>query len=176
VLVDEPATQARLSNLVHSISADCNLYDDLLQEALIHLWQQESRSPGQTQSWYVQSCRFHLLDYLRQGHSVDSLKRRHHACPLPEEFESWQPAPEAWASAESVWDAVSARDLADCIGQHANNTEKQILAYLDDGLRVSEIGEQLHISQQATSKHRRRIATLALQLGITPLPQRHAPS
>ena len=74
--VDESTTRERLGRLVQHITSNLTLWDDLLQEAMIHLWLMEVRRPGQTRSWYLQSCKFHLLHYLSSGRSVDSIKRR----------------------------------------------------------------------------------------------------
>jgi hypothetical protein len=49
--------------MVKKLTNNAALHDDLMQEALTHLWQEESRMPGQTQSWYIQSCKFHLQHY-----------------------------------------------------------------------------------------------------------------
>ena len=50
--------------------------EDLAQEAMIHLWQQELRCPMQSESWYIQSCLFHLLNCVQRGRSLDSPRRR----------------------------------------------------------------------------------------------------
>src|SRR6516164_1425009 len=74
--VDEPKTKELVGRLVQKMTSNPTLWDDLLQEALIHLWLTEARRPGQTRSWYLQSCKYHLLHYLVSGRSVDSAKRR----------------------------------------------------------------------------------------------------
>src|SRR6478672_4836873 len=74
--VNEPVTRDLLRRLVRTITANPVLWDDLLQEALIHLWTIEARRPGFTRSWYLQSCKSHLLHYLAAGRSIDSMKRR----------------------------------------------------------------------------------------------------
>src|SRR6266516_7608350 len=92
MLVDEHSTREVLRRLIQKLASSPALWDDLLQEALIHLWMIEARRPGQTRSWYLQSCKFHLLHYLASGRSVDSNKRgRGHAhfgqdSEQPEEF------------------------------------------------------------------------------------------
>src|SRR5258708_38767198 len=65
-----------LERMIRRITDDLELRDDLLQEALLHLWQAQARRPNQTQSWYLQSCKFRLQHYLATGRSVDSAKRR----------------------------------------------------------------------------------------------------
>src|SRR5215510_2636103 len=73
---DRKETLGLLRRIVARVSADPNLSDDLLQEAVIHFWLQEQRQPGNSLSWYLQSCYFRLENYLRRGRSVDSLKHR----------------------------------------------------------------------------------------------------
>ena len=44
--VDEPTSRELLRRLVQNITSNPVLWDDLLQEALIHLWITETRRPG----------------------------------------------------------------------------------------------------------------------------------
>src|SRR5260370_27860063 len=78
---DGPSVKEPLLRIIGRITPNFALRQDLLQEALIHLWLTEARRPGQTKSWYLQSCKYHLLHYLASGRSVDSAKR--HAAQLP---------------------------------------------------------------------------------------------
>src|SRR5262249_7047188 len=52
--------QATLRRLAARVTPDRAAREDLAQEAMIHLWQQELRCPRQSESWYIQSCLFHL--------------------------------------------------------------------------------------------------------------------
>src|SRR5207249_7485062 len=75
MLIDDARTRELLSRIVFRLSADSAVRDDLMQEALVHLWLLEERRPDQRQSWYLQSCKFHLQNYISAGRSVDSPKR-----------------------------------------------------------------------------------------------------
>src|SRR5260370_13365480 len=79
--------RAVVARVVRDVGAALDLQEDLMQEALIHLYRKVSLRPGQTESWYSQSCYFHLLGYLRQGTSVDAPKRRHLACEVSDDSE-----------------------------------------------------------------------------------------
>src|SRR5437867_1224868 len=70
-----PSMKDLLLRMIGMITPNFALREDLLQEALIHLWRVGTRRPGQTRSWYLQSCKFHLTHYLASGRSVDSPKR-----------------------------------------------------------------------------------------------------
>src|SRR5437870_5655398 len=85
MLIDEPKSRALLWGVVHRATADASLYEELMQEGMIHLWQKETRHPGHTRSWYLESCKFKLRAYLELGHSVDSLKHRQCGCQLNDE-------------------------------------------------------------------------------------------
>ena len=87
MFVDEASAREALVRMVRKVSANGALRDDLLQEALLHLWVTEISRPGQTRSWYLQSCKFHLLHYLAAGRSVDSAKRRNGQTRLDEDLE-----------------------------------------------------------------------------------------
>src|SRR5262245_22653832 len=75
---DAPARDVRhqLKRLVSRMTADVHLREDLIQEALLHLWRLQQEEPGRPDGWYLQSCRFHLHNLLRKGRSVDAWKRR----------------------------------------------------------------------------------------------------
>src|SRR5260370_40330247 len=76
MFIDEESIRECLLRMIRRITPNLALRDDLLQEALIHLWLTEARRPAQTRSWYLQSVKFHLLHYLASGRSVDSANRR----------------------------------------------------------------------------------------------------
>src|SRR5260221_11411582 len=89
---DGTSVREPLLRMIGRITPNFALRQDLLQEALIHLWLMEVRRPGQTRSWYLQSSKFHLLHFLASGRSVDCAKRaRFHShfeddSEQPEEF------------------------------------------------------------------------------------------
>src|SRR5205085_763453 len=109
MLVDEVIIRDRLGRLVQKITSNPGLWDDLLQEALIHLWIIEARRPGQTTSWYLHSCKFHLLHYLASGRSIDSMKRRDGQMHYDADSEQETSLFELVDSGESVLSWVSAR-------------------------------------------------------------------
>src|SRR5258708_3403451 len=73
---DDESFRQALAGMVRRMTSNATLRQDLLQEALVHQWLTQSRRPGQTRSWYLQSCKFHLQHYLASGRSIDSAKRR----------------------------------------------------------------------------------------------------
>src|SRR5216683_672776 len=76
LITDDASLRESLAHIIRGLTPNAALREDLLQEAMIHLWLTETRRPGQTRSWYLQSCRFHLQHYLASGRSIDSAKRR----------------------------------------------------------------------------------------------------
>src|SRR5215831_2480059 len=111
MLVDELRTKELIGRLVQRMTSSPALWDDLRQEALIHLWLTEAHRPGQTRSWYLQSCKFHLLHYLASGRSVDSIKRRdgqiHYDCQAEDQYDLY----DLVDPGASVLSCVSAREL-----------------------------------------------------------------
>src|SRR5262245_46603583 len=91
MLVTKNGTRQVLQQIVFKLTHDAALREDLTQEALIHLWLRELQRPGQSQSWYFQSCRFFLQNYLRNGRSVDSAKHYRTLC-LPDNPEEPDPS------------------------------------------------------------------------------------
>src|SRR5215471_16603655 len=108
--LDKPATREALLKIITTITRHEALQDDLLQEALIHLWMIETRRPYQTKSWYLQSCKFHLLHYLGAGRSVDSAKRRNGQL-AETELTLWLEEAEQVDAEDAVLTAVCANDL-----------------------------------------------------------------
>jgi len=167
MLIDESTIRDLLHAVVHNVATEAALHEDLMQEALIHLWQEELQRPGQTQSWYIQSCRFHLLNHLSQGRSIDSVKHRHARCPIQNQFDVHDSSNNNLGCDESPFTSACVRDILRQLSQRIKPVEGAILGFLADGFGAQEIAQKLRISHQAVSKHRQRIAILANQLGIS---------
>ena len=108
VVLDPRSMKESLERLIHKTTTDSALYEDLLQEALVHLWLTERRRPGQTTSWYLQSCKFHLQHYLASGRSVDSTKRRSGQMQFAQDSDEEDGIPEQGDEGNSVVTSVSA--------------------------------------------------------------------
>src|SRR6266536_5673070 len=116
--LERPETYSTLLRVVATITPDRCLQEDLLQEAVIHFWQLNNQRPGQSPSWYFKSCQLYLLNLLRKGRSIDSLKHRKGQIRL---FDPAADDPSEGAglndvlgdsdSEESVFAQVSVRDI-----------------------------------------------------------------
>ena len=163
--------RARLAKLVRALNSDPNLQDDLEQEASLHLWLQQQRSPGHTLSWYVQSCRFHIQDFLRSGKSMDSIKRRaksaqiaHHS---PEGTEDIATEHDVLRTPHDPLSSICARDIFQQLSTRIAPIQKAVFIHLIYGHSVREIARELEISHQAITYHRRKIVAAAIGLGIS---------
>jgi len=170
MFVDERATRDSLERMTRKMTANLALRDDLLQEALVHLWLTEIGRPSQTKSWYLQSCKYHLLHYLASGRSVDSGKRRAGQLQLFDEFDELEGAPEEADSGNSVLTWVSARDIIALLSPQLLPHEKAVLYCFADGLGPREIGRKLKMSHTMVIKHRRKIASLFNRLEFPKIP------
>jgi DNA-binding CsgD family transcriptional regulator len=171
MLVETGATRDSLSRMISNMTVDATLREDLMQEALIHLWLLEEQRPGQTRSWYLQGCKFHLQHYLTAGRSVDSGKRRAGRVPLPEIPEDQcdlfgHVEPEA-----SIVGTINAREIIFLLSERLSSQEKSILNCLADGMGAREIAAKLKVTHPTIIKYRRKIARLATQLGVSNLPK-----
>jgi len=146
------------------------LREDLLQEALIHLWLTEIRRPGQTKSWYLQSSKFHLQHYLASGCSVDSPKRGHGHSHIDVNSEQAEELPALVDPGDSVSSQVSARDIISLLSPHLSPCELAVLDGLADGLGVREIGRRLEMSHTMVIKPRPKTASLRLPLERPSIP------
>ena len=170
---DQAELRETLLRMVHGVTRDAALRQDLMQEALIHLWLMETRRPGQTKSWYLQSCKFHLQHYLATGRSIDSCKRRDGKFESTLDSETNDGFPEQADSGDSVFTDVSAREIMALLSGQLKPQERAVLNCLADGLGAREIGRELKISHTMVIRYRRRIATLLIKLEST-IPYRSA--
>jgi RNA polymerase sigma factor (sigma-70 family) len=163
MLVLEPTIQNRLVGIVNGLTGDRSLREDLMQEAMVHIWKAECERPNQSLSWYLQGCSFHLRHYLASGRSIDSCKRRTMRIDLPQEDESsnWV----AWPQIDnSVTVQVEAHEIINLLPRFLTGRERAVLQCLLDGLQPQEIALRLHVSHPTVAKDRRRIAGLAGRL------------
>jgi DNA-directed RNA polymerase specialized sigma24 family protein len=171
MLFDRLEMRESVRIMARQLAIDPALRDDLMQEALIHLWFREQSCPGQRPSWYLQSCRFHLRNYLRGGRSLDSPRHFRLRRPVPkadeEPIDAWHDS----VSGTSILNQICAREMCSLLSQRLAPLERQILAGMSDGLGLREIAHRLGVSHTYVVKHRRRIASLALRLGIVPPPK-----
>ena len=151
-----------LRGLITRLTGNHSLQQDLLQEALIHLWLIETRRPGQTNSWYLQSCRFHLQHYMSSGRSVDSAKRRAGQVEMAESPEIEET--EIAEPQDSLLSEVCSRDILGMLSEHLSHHERAVLKCLAEGLGPREIGRRLRISHTMAIKHRCKIAEVLTQL------------
>jgi RNA polymerase sigma factor (sigma-70 family) len=176
MLIDDARTRELLARIVYRLCSDSAVRDDLIQEALVHLWLLEERRPGQRQSWYLQSCKFHLQNYLAAGRSVDSPKRRAGKTAYDEdELEALSTG--GFDGQDAVLAQVSARDIFTLLSGRLTPFEQTILNLLAEGLSAREIAGRMNVTHPTVIKYRRKIAALAIRLGIPPLPKyaRHLP-
>jgi RNA polymerase sigma factor (sigma-70 family) len=163
MIFEQRNTRGVLRGVVRRLTTERALEEDLIQEAIIHLWLREKECPGQRPSWYVQSCRLHLQNLLRKGRSVDRGKRRH-AASLPIEpgtEDDLEPRVD-----DTLLSLVCARDLAAELGKWLTPVEKRILDLAHDGLSLREIAIRLGLSHTTVNKYRRNIAGLASRLSL----------
>jgi len=170
MFVDELSARQSLVRLIRKLTGNGALREDLLQEALIHLWVTEVGRPGQTRSWYLQSCKFHLLHYLAAGRSVDSAKRRAGQWQAANESDGPNGFIDEADSGNSVFAWVSARDLISLLSPQLAHQERAVLACFADGLGLREIGRRLKISHTMVLRHRRKIASVLSRLEKPPAP------
>jgi RNA polymerase sigma factor (sigma-70 family) len=171
MLFDDLDIRESMRRMACQMAIDPALRDDLVQEALIHLWLREQACPGHPPAWYTQSCRFHLKNYLRGGRSVDSPKRFRGRRPANESSEEKEAAWDDTVGSASLLSYVSVREICALLSPRLSVLERQILACLTDGLGMREIALRLGVSHTLVIQRRQRIAALAIGLGVLPMPK-----
>jgi RNA polymerase sigma factor (sigma-70 family) len=167
VLIEEPGVIEILRQIVAGFTRRCpELQQDLMQESLVHLWKLERKRPGHTHSWYLQGCRFHLQHYFVSGRSLDSRKRSGADNRITIQEENDELALHERHTNGEVFEAVSFTDLVSTLEREIKPRERAVLAGLADGMSVREIAREFGISPPTIVKYRRRLAALALRLGV----------
>ena len=164
-LVEDYFLQESLRRIVAGVTRNPALQEDLVQESLVHLWKVEREKPGQSKSWYLQSCRFHLQHWLASGRSLDSPKRAQTDKRIVlDENDSEAALPEYHTNGE-VFEVVSFRDVVSTLAEHLKPRQQIVLCALAGGFSVSEIVSRFGISRPTVLKDRRKIAALTVKLG-----------
>src|ERR1041385_4963343 len=168
MLIEDTRMRQVLQRIVARLTADRALQDDLMQECLVRWWRIERDEPGRTRSWYLQNCRFHLLHWLASGRSLDSLKRidgnnRVTIDGVSDEF----PLDGSGMNGELPAE-VSANDLISALMCRLKPCESAVLRGLAEGLMLRDIALKLNLSYPTALKYRRKIAAMAIKLGILP--------
>ncbi len=165
LITKESAIRDGLDSIIQRMTPNKALRDDLKQEAMLHLWLTGHRRPGQTLSWYLQSCRFHLQHYLNAGRSVDSMRRWRDQSQLDETSDNEDEASNSPVDSDnSVVTWVSAREIIALLKRRLSLQERAVLDRLADGLGPREIGRQLELSHPMVIRHRQKIASLLARL------------
>lgn len=149
------------------LTRDQELQKDLMQEMFVHLVQVRTRTPNQTESWYIKSCEFHARNVMKLGRSIDSLKRARNGVPLTHTLSDSGNDHESSVTAVDPVDLegeLMTKDIVNLLLPHLSNTQKEILFLLMKGFGVRETGRRLGISHPAVIKHRRKIARIARDL------------
>jgi len=141
-----------------------------MQECLVRLWRLERSAPGQTRSWYLQNCRFHLQRWLASGKSVDSLKRDNGDKRITIDGASDELPANWYHTNGELLEAVVTRDIVSTLSLHLKPRENEVLGGLADGLVLRDIARKLEVSYPTALKSRRRIAAVTIKLGICPPP------
>lgn len=184
MLFEQRRTRGLLRGLVRRLAAEPAVREDLFQEAVIHLWQREKEHPGQSQSWYIQSCWLHLQNHLRKGRSVDSGKHGWTALLTVEadegreaqagedgEVQADEDREEIEAGIpDTLFAQVCARDVISELSKWLTPVEKQILNLGFEGLSSRGIALRLGLSHTTVVKQRHNIARLASWSGLVEPP------
>jgi DNA-binding CsgD family transcriptional regulator len=167
MLCDDPIACETLRRVVCGLCPGGPFDEDLMQEGLIRLWTLEEQQPGQSLSWYLQGCRFHLLNQLAAGRSLDARKRergRLSFCSRADQ--SW--FFDRWEVENAVMPEINAVDIFSILLPRLTAREREVFHYLASGHGTREIARILGVSHQAVTKRRQNIAKVAGELGFLP--------
>jgi RNA polymerase sigma factor (sigma-70 family) len=153
-LFERQEIQTALAAMVLHLARHAAERDDFLQEARLHLWQIEPVHPHESVSWYQESCRLRLKNWMRHGRSLDSPKRAHlrsQRCDSGEK-ERWptDATPDAEAPfAADIPSQVAANDFLERLIPRLSRENRTILQLRLEGCTDEEIAAFLGISRRA---------------------------
>ena len=128
---------------------------DLLQEALIHLWSnfQLGKLDDKTDSYMLQGCYFHLKNYIRKSQDSATM------LSLNSIMEEDGPYLEEILIADSVasYDRVESLLQIEAMGSGASQRERDVLFFCLEGMTTREIGKKMGISHVSVVKIRNKI-------------------
>lgn len=128
---------------------------DLLQEALIHLWCDFQRGllDDKTDSYILQGCYFHLKNYIRK--SQDSVIM----LSLNSIMEDDGPYLEELLIADNLasYDGVETLLQIEAMGSGISQRERDVLFFCLEGMTMREIGKKMGISHVSVVKIRNKI-------------------
>ena len=168
MLIEDTKFCELLRRIVTRFTSDPVLQDDLMQECLIRIWRLESEEPGQTRSWYLQNCRFHVQHWLAAGRSVDSLKRDKGDNRATIDSVSDETPVDGYHTNGEFFEGISANDLISTLAGFLKPHENALLGGLADGLVLQDVASKLKLSYPTALKYRRKIAALTIKLGFSP--------
>jgi DNA-directed RNA polymerase specialized sigma24 family protein len=157
----------KLRGVAAKLTVDLELQKDLMQEMFIHLVRVEADRPGQTLSWYLQSCQFCARNYLDRGRSIDSIKRQKNLVQLDQGDDDSEGIFQFGLDAVDPVDLrgeLITRDIVDLLVPQLTVAQQQILFLLMHGFGVREIARRLCVSHPTIIKHRKQIARSASAL------------
>jgi len=152
----------KLKGITHRLNGRFAFFneDDLYQEAMVHLWvdYREGKLLDKTDSYILQSCYFHLKNYIRKVQdkvcliSINTL--------ISEEGDSELGEILCLEYPKSCRDDMESKILIEeILNDGLTKREKEVLSLCLKGLTVREIGEVLGISHVRVVKLRKRIKT-----------------
>lgn len=123
--------------------------DDLLQEALLHLWQdfQDRKLDEKTDSYILQGCYFYLKNYIRKSDKYNSLVSLQRFIEDEDKLTLEETLLLQERDPREYIEYLHNKSLADTICNNGfTEREKHILVFCSQGLTVREIGVKLGIS------------------------------
>jgi len=130
--------------------------DDLMQEMCIHLWKkyEQGEIEGKTESYLLQSCWFHLKNYLR----ITKDKSEIISLYEPIDVEGTTFGEIISDNSQSSSEFIDWKILKEKIGANGlTKREKEVFYLCLEGYTLREIGKRLNISFVRVSKIRKNI-------------------
>jgi DNA-directed RNA polymerase specialized sigma24 family protein len=168
MLIEDVRMCSSLRTIVNSITGDPAMQQDMLQECLVCLWRMEAQKPGRTRSWYLQNCRFHVQHWLAAGRSLDSNKRARGEARVSIDTAEGKAAVTGYDTDTDgdVFELISFNDVVATLRRHLRRHERLVLRGLAEGFMLGEVASRAGLSYPTALKYRRKIAALAVKLGI----------
>jgi DNA-directed RNA polymerase specialized sigma subunit len=139
--------------------------DDLFQEAMIHLWEENSagKLADKTDSYILQGCYFHLQNYIRTAKDKFSSFSLDVHCADDDGHYEESPELKDERSGD-YFERLNREMIVDVIRNNGlTSREKYLLPFFSEGLTIREIGRKVGVSHVSILKMKEEIRRKCLK-------------
>lgn len=146
---------------------------DLKQEIILHKLRTWAVQQRKSASWRRENALNHVRDYLKQGRSVDSIKRGDQGTVLNDESDPGDQTGYHLPPQDSFLEGLMAAEELENLLSRLPEGLQEILTEFVEGRSTADIAARHGVDVRTVNRYHHRIADAAVALGILPHHPRH---